>query len=431
MKPQFLIAAPSSGSGKTTFTQGLLRFLKNKGLDVQPYKCGPDYLDTKHHKWASGNVSINLDTFMSSPEHVTDIYSKYLDSKDIAIVEGVMGLFDGAKKMEGSSAAVAELLDIPIVLIMNAKAMAYSAAPILYGFKNFYPNIKIAGVVFNYVNSESHYSFLKDACDDVGVKALGYIPKNDELHLPSRHLGLKIDSEANYDAIIEKIAAHISKTVDIEQILEQCKIEEPQCKLVEQKSGTLKIAIARDEAFNFTYHENLNSLADLGQIEFFSPIHDKELPEADLVYLAGGYPELYLDKLSANSSMKQSVLDYCSSGGKLIAECGGMMYLGSNIIDKESVKHPMVGFLKQDTSMEQMKLSLGYRKVKIDKHILFGHEFHYSKISNSQEPNSDVEVINARDKVLNTQVFRKNNTLASYIHFYWADSNFLDVLFHM
>ena len=149
MLPQFLISAPSSGSGKTTITQGLLRSLRNKGLSVQAFKCGPDYIDTKHHEWASGNVSINLDTFMSSKEHVTEVYSKYSSKADATIVEGVMGLFDGANRMEGSSAEIAELLDIPIILVINAKATAYSVAPLLYGYKHFYPNIKIAGAIFN------------------------------------------------------------------------------------------------------------------------------------------------------------------------------------------------------------------------------------------------------------------------------------------
>lgn len=176
-KPQFLIAAPSSGSGKTTITLGLLRYLKNQGFNVQPFKCGPDYLDTKHHGWASGKISINLDTFMSSKEHVVEVYRKYTSSADVSVIEGVMGLFDGAKKMEGSSAEIAEILNLPIILVVNAKATAYSVAPLLYGFKNFYPTIKIAGVIFNCVSGESHYQFLKDACEDVGLNALGYVPK--------------------------------------------------------------------------------------------------------------------------------------------------------------------------------------------------------------------------------------------------------------
>jgi cobyrinic acid a,c-diamide synthase len=424
MLPQFLIAAPSSGSGKTTITQGLLRSIRNKGLAVQAFKCGPDYIDTKHHEWASGNVSINLDTFMSSKKHVTDIYGKYSQKADATVVEGVMGLFDGANRMEGSSAEIAELLDIPIILVINAKATAYSVAPLLYGFKHFYPNIKIAGAIFNFVNSESHYQFMKDACDDVGVEALGYVPRNENISLPERHLGLQISAKDNYENIIDAMAAHIEKTVDVDKILQICMSKRP--KSVEPSNASkpsLKIGVAKDEAFNFTYHENLRALSELGEIKYFSPINDKTLPEVDFIYLAGGYPELYLDKLSENKSMRSAIKEFALSGGKILAECGGMMYLSRNIIDKDGQKFPMVDFLDQDASMENMKLKLGYRKIKLENETLYGHEFHYSNLVNSQEKTSGIEVYSARDKQLDTQVIRKNNVLASYIHFYWGEKN--------
>lgn len=429
-KPQFLIAAPSSGSGKTTITQGLLRYLKNKGLKVQPFKCGPDYLDTKHHAWAAGNVSINLDTFMSSSEHVTDIYRKYSSLADVSVVEGVMGLFDGAKKMEGSSAQIAELLDIPIILVVNAKATAYSVAPLLYGFKNFYPGIKIAGVIFNFVGSESHYQFLKDACEDVGVTPLGYVPKNEKLNLPSRHLGLQISDSSQYNSTIEEIATHISKTVDIEKLLQLSLTSFQQIKIKKIKEkGHLKISVAKDKAFNFTYHENLSALEKLGEVTFFSPLEDHELPVTDLLYLAGGYPELHLNELSSNFSMRESINKYCTQGGCVIAECGGMMYLSESIIDSNSKEYPMVGYLEQKTSMEDMKLKLGYRKIQINDNICFGHEFHYSKILNPVKEYSVGEIYSARNKKLDTLLFRKNNTIASYIHFYWGEKNIVDILF--
>ncbi|PKQ61473.1 cobyrinic acid a,c-diamide synthase [Labilibaculum manganireducens] len=429
-KPQFLIAAPSSGSGKTTITQGILRYLKNKGLQVQPFKCGPDYLDTKHHSWAAGNVSINLDTFMSSKSHVKNIYGKYSIQADVSVVEGVMGLFDGAKKMEGSSAQIAELLDIPIILVVNAKATAYSVAPLLFGFKNFYPGVKIAGVIFNFVSSESHYQFLKDACEDVGVTPLGYVPKNEKLHLPSRYLGLQITDSSQYNSTIEEIAIHISKTVDIEKLLELTKIpfQEPEVDETIER-GNLKISVAKDEAFNFTYHENLAALEKLGEITFFSPLRDQHLPATDLLYFAGGYPELYLDELSSNESMKKAVKEFCLKGGRVLAECGGMMYLGDSIIDSDSNKFPMVGYLDQKTSMENMKLKLGYRKIHVNGNIFFGHEFHYSHIINPSMKFLVGEIYSARDQKLDTFLFRKNNTIASYIHFYWGEKNIMDLLF--
>jgi len=428
--PQFLIAAPSSNSGKTTVTQGLLRIFKNNGLSVQAFKCGPDYLDTKHHAWASGNVSINLDTFMSSEKYVQELYQKYSQNKDVSVVEGVMGLFDGAKKMEGSSAEIAERLNIPVILVVNAKATAYSVAPLLYGFKNFYKDINLAGVIFNFVSGESHYQFLKDACEDVGVEALGYVKKNEEISLPSRHLGLQISSTDKYEDKIEQIASHINETVNVERLMEiTCKDITVPDQIESNKKGKLKIAVAKDEAFNFTYHENLKALEKLGNIEYFSPIRDQKLPEADLLYFAGGYPELYLKELSKNTKLKSQILNYCENGGKVLAECGGMMYLSDSIVDKESNKYPMIGFFKQSASMENMKLHLGYRKINLNGVELFGHEFHYSHLNGAEENLSIGEVYSARGKKLDTHIFKKKNTIASYIHFYGGEIDLIKVLF--
>ena len=428
--PQFLIAAPSSNSGKTTVTQGLLRIFKNNGLSVQAFKCGPDYLDTKHHAWASGNVSINLDTFMSSEKYVQELYQKYSQNKDVSVVEGVMGLFDGAKKMKGSSAEIAERLNIPVILVVNAKATAYSVAPLLYGFKNFYKDINLAGVIFNFVSGESHYQFLKDACEDVGVEALGYVKKNEEISLPSRHLGLQISSTDKYEDKIEQIASHINETVNVERLMEiTCKDITVPDQIESNKKGKLKIAVAKDEAFNFTYHENLKALEKLGNIEYFSPIRDQKLPEADLLYFAGGYPELYLKELSKNTKLKSQILNYCENGGKVLAECGGMMYLSDSIVDKESNKYPMIGFFKQSASMENMKLHLGYRKINLNGVELFGHEFHYSHLKDAEEKLSIGEVYSARGKKLDTHIFKKKNTIASYIHFYGGEIDLIKVLF--
>lgn len=421
MKSRFLIAAPSSNSGKTTITLGLLRLLHNRGVHVQPFKCGPDYIDTKHHSLAAAANSINLDTFMMSATHVQSLYTKY--SADVDIVEGVMGLFDGADRMKGSSAEIAMLLDLPVILVINAKAMAYSAAPLLYGFKHFNPAVNIAGVIFNFVNTVSHYQFLKEACEDVGLTALGYVPVNDSLKIPSRHLGLVLPADNDYDGI----AAHISKTVDVESLLRITGTQEViKPASVISQTGTLRIAVAKDEAFNFTYYENIEVLKRMGTVHFFSPIHDTVLPDADLLYLAGGYPELHLEALAANEVMKAAILDHCNKGGKVIAECGGMMYLGKTIDH-----HPMVGFLDISTSMEKAKLSLGYRTVN---EVLKGHEFHYSGcVTLSDIPQVGV-VHNAKGMQVDTPIYKQQNVLASYIHFYWGDDqskNALEALLSM
>ncbi|MFT2011110.1 cobyrinate a,c-diamide synthase [Pontibacter sp. 13R65] len=427
LKPQFLIAAPSSGSGKTTVTLGLLRAFANSGLKVQPFKCGPDYLDPVHHKIAAQSTSINLDTFMASAAHVKQIYQKYAAEADVAIAEGVMGLFDGAEKMKGSSAEIASLLGIPVILVINAKAMAYSAAPLIYGFKNFYAGISLKGVIFNNVNSASHYSFLQDACQDVGVEALGYLPHQEDIKIPSRHLGLSTSSAIDFDALCNRIAFSISKTVNLNRLLEitQSTLVLPEVANVAAASSEkkYKIAVALDEAFSFTYHENLEVLHQLGQVTFFSPLQDEVLPECDLLYLAGGYPELFLERLSQNKTMLRSIKAYCGSGGRCYAECGGMMYLGKSIIDIAGQEFEMVNFLDLATSIEKPKLHLGYRSVRINDTEIKGHEFHYSTCIELE--NAKVltcKVTTAKGMAAPCSIYQKQQTIASYIHLYWGEN---------
>ncbi len=214
LAPQsFLIGAATSNSGKTTFTMGLLRALRDRGLKVQPYKCGPDYIDTMFHEMASGRESVNLDTYMASDEHVKEVFQRYGEDADVRIVEGVMGLFDGYDKSKGSSAEIAMLLDIPVILVVNAKSVAYSVAPLIYGFKHFNPKLKIAGVVFNMVASENHYTFLKQACEDAGVPCLGYMLRNRDLIIPGRHLGLTIEAREETEELISLAAKEVEEHV--------------------------------------------------------------------------------------------------------------------------------------------------------------------------------------------------------------------------
>ena len=423
-KPQFLIAAPSSDSGKTTVTLGLLRLLASKGLNVQPFKCGPDYIDPILHQKAACNASINLDTYMASSSHVKSLYNKYLQKSDVAIIEGVMGLFDGADKMKGSSAEIALLLDLPIILVINAKAMAYSAAALIYGFKNFHPGIKIAGVIFNNVNTISHYGFLKGACIDAGVEALGYLPTQADIKIPSRHLGLSIEAGIAFNDICNNIAFSMAETIDIERLLEITACESAK-QIEESKYESItgyKIAVAVDEAFRFTYHENLEVLKQFGDILFFSPLTDASLPACDLLYLAGGYPELFLEELSQNKPMLNSIWEYCNNNGNTYAECGGMMYLGKYIADKDGKQFEMADFLPLATSMENPVLHLGYRSLFINDLNIKGHEFHYSRcIELDSADKLNCKIFNARGVALPSNIYQKNQTLASYNHLYWGE----------
>lgn len=433
MKSNFLIAAANSGAGKTTITLGLLQLLASKGYKVQPFKCGPDYIDTKLHRLASGTDSINLDLFLSSKNHVKQLFNNYSATSDISIVEGVMGLFDGYEKMEGSAARIAECIDIPIVLVVNAKATAYSVAALLYGFRNFHKKINTVGVIFNMVSSESHYQFLKEACKDVGIVPLGYLPKNEQLVIPSRHLGLNTDDRKEILQVIDLIANELNKYIDIEKLLDITKTDKKNISISvpkNEKPLMKKMAVASDEAFNFLYPVNIDVLRSTYKIEYFSPIHDVNIPEdIDLMYIPGGYPELYAEELSMNHSMLKAIKSYVEQGGKVYAECGGMMYLSSNLVVNEK-KYPMVGVFNQESLMEPMKLKLGYRYWESSNGKLFkGHEFHYSHIDSSLK--SIVQQYGARKQMVDTKLLKYKNAIGGYTHLYWAEENCLEDLFKL
>ena len=433
MQSQILIGAASSGSGKTTLMLGLLRALRNRNLKVQPFKCGPDYIDTKYHSLAAGEESVNLDSYLASESHIEHLYSTYGKEADVCVTEGVMGLFDGYNGMQGSSAEIAKILNIPVVLVVNAKSTAYSVAPLIYGFKNFCKDINVAGVIFNMVASPTHYEYLLQACKDAGVECLGYLPKQKEIEIPSRHLGLTLDEKFAFDAFADKIAALVEEHIDLDRLLE-CSAFKMNChsRLGQQSvcnsAMTHQIAIARDEAFNFIYRENIAQLQRLGDVTFFSPIHDKELPQADLVYLPGGYPEFYLSQLSGNKTMLQSIKEYVERGGKLLAECGGMMYLCHSITGMDGISYPMADVLAQRATMDNMKLKLGYRNFTYNDIQMRGHEFHYSRIVPQDDPLLSVaELYTAKGLKTDTPLYRYKNVIAGYTHLYWGEMNIFDL----
>lgn len=432
MKTRILIGAASSGSGKTTFTLGLLRALKNRGIAVQPYKCGPDYIDTQYHGLAAGRESVNLDLFMGGEAHVKEIFARYSQGAGACVVEGVMGLFDGYSKMKGSSAEVAQVLDIPVLLIVNAKSCAYSVAPIIYGYKNFNPQVKIAGVVFNMVGSASHYATLKDACQELGVPVLGYLPKNSGIEIPLRHLGLSLDEEFLFGEYAEKVAAMVEEYVDVDALMKiftpdsECLCEEGSpC----GEAAGLKIAVAKDEAFNFIYRENIHSLEKLGEVKFFSPLKDTKLPECDLLYLPGGYPELYLEQLQGNGTMRKAIKEYIEKGGRCWAECGGMMYLCNSISDENGNEFEMCGVLGQKATMVGKRLQMGYRSFSYAGKGLRGHEFHYSKVVPDEEAplQSVAQQYNAAGAEVATPLYRYKNLIAGYTHLYWGNVNLIEL----
>ncbi len=414
----FLIAATSSGSGKTTLSIGLMRAISRRGLSVQPFKCGPDYIDTQFQTIAAGRQSINLDLFMASKRHVRELFNHYSYSSDVSIVEGVMGLFDGYDAMKGSSAEIAHTVEIPVVLLIGASTSAYSVAAIILGFTRFNTRVKIAGVIFNMVASEHHFSLLRQACEDIGVECFGYMKKNPQLRTPSRHLGLTLSSKENMDRFIDLAADEVDSHVDIDKLLAATKSSGiNDIGVTIPHFHDLHIAVARDEAFSFIYPVNLGTFR---KVSFFSPLADRLLPTADIVYFPGGYPELYASELEKNEEMRNGVREFAERGGKILGECGGLIYLC-----REVDGHEMCGVFPLDASMENSSLSLGYRTVKFPSLELRGHEFHYSHISSHNEVDNIAIQYNARGSKVDTQVYRYKNTIAGYTHLYWGETDIL------
>lgn len=428
MIPQCLVAAASSGSGKTTFTLGLLRALNRRGLTVQGFKCGPDYIDPKFHRLACGRESVNLDLFMMSPEHVQAVYARHTAGRDATVLEGVMGLYDGYVRDQGSSAEVAATLGLPTILLIDARSSAFSVGAVLYGMKHFRPTSEVVGVVFNRVASESHYRFLREAAEEAGVVPLGYLPKTQLLEVPSRHLGLSLEELSTLDALPETVADLIEQHVQLDRLLELIQRPRPMLREEAPLSAVegMKVAVARDQAFNFIYAENLRRLSQLGELVYFSPLANEAVPASDLVYLPGGYPEFYLEQLATADQTRLTLRDHVQRGGKVLAECGGMMYLCRELRDELGQAYPMAGILELEATMEQMRLRLGYRKLLLGGQEWRGHEFHYSRIATGGEPTKGQQR-SARDEEVPTLLYAKGNVRAGYTHLYFGEANPLDL----
>lgn len=428
-KPQILIGAAASGGGKTTVTLGLLRALRRRGMAVQPFKCGPDYIDTLHHTLAAGRGSVNLDPFMASAGHLRQLYAGYGADADVCVTEGVMGLLDGYDGPQGSSAATAALLGIPVVLVVDARSAAYSAAPLLYGYKHFCRDIRLAGVIFNRVGSESHFRHLERAARDAGVACFGYVARTPGVEIPSRHLGLTLDEGFRFEAFSDRVADLVAEHVDLERLLEACTVPFGAASVpaaAPLPARGMRIAVARDEAFNFIYRENVVRLRQLGEVFFFSPLRDGALPEGcDLLYLPGGYPEFFLERLSANGAMRRAVREYALGGGRVLAECGGMMYLCRSIVGEQGGEYPMCGVLDLRATMEGMRLRLGYRRVLCGSREFRGHEFHYSRIEG--ELPSVARQYDARGGEAATPLYRAGHVVAGYTHLYWGEADPLEL----
>ena len=419
MKTGFLIAAPMSGSGKTTIARGLMALFVQKGYRVQPFKCGPDYIDTKFHAAVCGHPSVNLDTFMATSEHVRHLFGQYGRDADVCVVEGMMGLFDGYDRDRGSSAEIARVLGLPVVLVVDARSAAYSMAALLQGFLRFRDDLRFAGVIFNKVGSERHARMLREVCAELDVTCLGCLPKCAELEQGSRYLGLDFSEQAENSGLVRLIEEHVEwRCLLASETLK----EEDERRVAPSDNGSRqgRVLVARNaEAFSFLYQEVIDRFGR--KAAFFDPETEvPELDDVDLLYLPGGYPEKHAEALVKNSACRQAIRDYAGRGGRIVAECGGMMYLCQNIVTDEGA-YPMCGVLPYDITARKQdrRLSLGYRRFTLDGREYRGHEFHYTQFLGDVPP-SAAQVYNAKGEPVPTPVLRYKNVLASYTHLYNA-----------
>ncbi|MBK1668467.1 cobyrinic acid a,c-diamide synthase [Rhodovibrio sodomensis] len=392
--PGLLIAAPASGSGKTLVTLALLRALKRQGTRVASLKVGPDYIDPAFHTAASGRPCLNFDGWAMRPVTRADVLRRLSRDAELLLGEGVMGLFDGAAGGAGSTAETARLTGWPVVLVVDAKGTAASAAALLEGFARHDPGIELAGVIFNRVGGDGHAALLRAAAAQARVACLGCLPRRGDLEMPSRHLGLvQAGEHADLDARIDAAADWLTPAVDLDALAALARPADLPAARAEPRVPPLpppgqRIAVARDQAFAFAYTTVLDGWRAAGaDVVPFSPLAD-EAPEpgADAVYLPGGYPELHAGRLSANARFLDGVRAAAARGAWVFGECGGYMVLGRGLVDGAGMRHAMAGLLDLETSFAAPRLHLGYRSLETAASTplgpagvrLRGHEFHYA-----------------------------------------------------
>ncbi|WP_433958014.1 cobyrinate a,c-diamide synthase [Cytobacillus horneckiae] len=434
---RFILAGTGSGVGKTTFTIGIMRALMKRGLTVQGFKCGPDYIDPTYHTAVTNRPSRNIDSFMMSHDVVRAIVARASADADVAVIEGVMGFYDGKSPLsnEGSAAHISEITKSPVILIVNAASMARSVAAIVKGFQMLDENSNIVGVIANQLGSKGHFEIVKTAIEkECGIPVIGYLLKEAVPKMPSRHLGLVPAIErGDLDSYFDKLATAIEETVNIEQLLEVTTAqsiavsasifdEQPQLQKVH-------IAVAKDAAFNFYYEENLELLRANGAIlHFFSPLQNEKVPTAAQgLYIGGGFPEEFADQLAKNEGTKQSVRAAIERGLPTLAECGGFMYLTEEIINRQGHTYPMLGVIPGRVRMQTKLAALGYREITgmagnffmSEEDSAKGHEFHYS--SYEGEHASPAFFSKGRFRAQKEGYLQKN-LVAGYTHFHFASN---------
>jgi len=432
-QPALLIAGTHSGCGKTTVTLGIMAALARRGLMVQPFKCGPDFIDPSLHQMVTGQISRNLDVRMCGAPFVRRTFTNHCPADGCAVVEGVMGLFDGG---EGSAATLARTLDLPVILVIDIRSAAESVAAVVHGFASLDPGLKLAGVICNRVGSDKHRDLVATAiAAHCAVPVIGFLPRREEVSIPSRHLGLHMGEEHPLAGEgLGQLAQLVEQHLDLDLLLQlagqrQALIADPVAAVPTPPTAVgprVRIGVARDAAFCFYYEDNLDLLRAAGaDLVFFSPLADRQLPPAlDGLYLGGGYPELHCRQLSANRSMIDHINALAEAGRPVYGECGGFMYLCRAIVDLDGQAFPMVGLYPFQSRMQPRLRRLGYRRpVLLDDTflgpagtVLHGHEFHYSSVDDRDPA---IETVFRLDDG-RPEGFRHHHTLAGYVHLHWG-----------
>ena len=435
--PRLVIAGTASGVGKTTVTLAILEALRQRGRRVQAFKAGPDFIDPSHHTAVTGRPSRNLDGWMLGGDLNRALFAKAAADADISIIEGMMGLFDGSSPINeiGSTAEIAKQLDAPVLLVIDGSAMARSAAAMVSGYAQFDPALKVAGVLFNRINSEGHYQLLKEAVEQhTNVAVVGYLRPDQAVTISDRHLGLVMAMEQGTGTLYDRLAKAAADTIDldrIESLASSCGVIATSPRLVRQnRQHSVRIGVAKDQAFCFYYPENLERLeAEGAELVPFSPLADHTLPaDVAMLYLGGGYPELHGAVLAGNITMRRAIRDFAEQGGTIYAECGGMMYLTQAIRDFKDQLHDMVGLFPAEAVMRKTGLTLGYRTVELSQTCILGvsgviargHEFHYSTLVPQGPLDYACSLSDARGDSKGQDGLVLGKVLALYTHLHFA-----------
>jgi cobyrinic acid a,c-diamide synthase len=429
-----VIAGPASGVGKTTISLAIAAGLRARGLRVQAFKCGPDFLDTGHLTAVTGRPALNLDGWMLNREHICEAFSEAGADADFAVVEGMMGLFDGisGEGEKGSAAEIAKILLLPVILVVDASKSARSIAAVIRGFEVFDPDLRLAGVVLNGVASAAHYRLLADAIvRHCTMPILGWVPHRPSVHIPERHLGLHTAAEIDWKEKRHALEAIATEHLNLDLLLRaefQLESREVPARAsnVERR---VTIGVARDAAFCFYYQDNLNLLERAGaKLVEFSPLSDSKLPaQADALYFGGGYPELHAAQLSANTALANEIREFAASGRPVYAECGGMMYLSERLRTRDGQSHTMAGVLPLETEMTEKLVRFGYVEIELLQDCLLGargtalrgHSFHHSRCTNTREVTPALRARYTLSGANAEEGYASGNVFASYIHLHF------------